>query len=263
MVPTSGVASAIPRGVISFRFALREINRRALERIIGKILLVASYPPDPYSDTPQPVGGFVTDLLNSWVEAECKLKKWEEDNPAMADKLRRHLANWEVWLSPGPDGRPQPKLVGPNIFEPDISGANGNEWLAYHLFGMFMVTAAPRAEIRICERCGGFYWNRWGHTNKRFCGRKCSQLQTAIEGQGKRLRAEHMEKNRRIRQSVKSFISRNIQSSEWRRWVAKDAGVSLNYLTRAVRRGAQGKPDGVKLFKWQMQYLRKFDKGRK
>ncbi len=207
---------------------------------------------------------YMTCLLRSWVAAGCRFDAWEKSNPEMAWKLRRHLdQRWRAMLFSGRGGRPETRLAGASGFETDAADkANSDEPLAYDLFAMFVVAAAPRAEVGICDRekCRQFYWNRWGHTNKRFCGRKCAQLQTATEGQAKRVRRQWQEKDKRIRRSIREFVNTKPQTSDWRQWVASKAQVSLSYLTRSMRRGNEGS-NGVKPSPPQRKYLRKFESG--
>lgn len=253
MEPTPKAPTVIPPILASFQIGGRCLNRRFLERVIDNTFRAASHG-----------HGFVTDLLNSWIEAGCRWDRWEKNDRFRAWKLvhgpGKGLDEWRVWIRAGRDGRAVPYAVGRAAFEPDApKRANSDEALAHDIFALFLVAAAPRAEVGICERCRGFYWNRWGHANKRFCSRKCSQLQTAKEGQAQKLRDERKEKNTRIEKAIKDFFENLIWDKpdppDWKRWVASRARVTVSYLTRAFNRGLRGEPDGLKLTKAQIQNL--------
>jgi hypothetical protein len=224
-----------------------------MERVITNTLEAASHPERGSSPA------YMTDLLESWIAAGCRWESWQNDNPGMAWKLRQRLeAQWRARIYPGRDGRPEPVLLGASGFEPDApQKANTDEDLAYDLFAVFLVAAAPRAEVGVCERekCRKYYWNRWGHLNKRFCSRECSRRETASEGQTEKTREKRREKIARLKRAIRECISENPSERDRRRWVAERAGVSLNFLTRAIRADQQAKPGGLTLTKAQRKFL--------
>lgn len=107
----------------------------------------------------------------------------------------------------------------------------------YAAFALFLLAAAPRFEVGRCERCRRFFWNRWGHANKRTCGRRCSQLRVATRNQRARVQREQREKNTRIWRALRSPERRRLPAAGWKRWVAAWAQVSQVYLSRALKRG--------------------------
>lgn len=106
-----------------------------------------------------------------------------------------------------------------------------------------------------CGRCGKFYWNRWGHANKVFCGRRCAAIKTAVEAQRERIAKEHRDKTARITQAIEAFMKDKPRATEWKEWVAKRAGVTKNYLTHRLNLGSRSEPDGLKLTKSQQCFF--------
>jgi hypothetical protein len=241
------------RPTVGFPIGRGRIARSFQERVISNAFRAASHGE-----------GYMTDLLKSWIAAGCRWDNWEAANGNEAVSLQSPLdglRSWQVRIRARTDGKPTAYALGPTGFGPgeasEAEGANTNKALAYEIFALFIVAAAPRAEVGICERCKQFYWNRWGHTNKRFCSRRCAQRQTAIEGQRKRLSREWGEKNKRIRSAILEFVDRKPTCQDWRAWVCRRAGVSKGFLTRTLRRGERGEPEGLVLRKRQRQFLQK------
>jgi hypothetical protein len=248
MTRLSNVPVLVPRPTIRFPVAPRGINQQLVESIIKDTLDAANRPHGP---------AFIARIIGSWVDAGCHVQKWESKNPEMAYALGKRLEDWRVRMVFREDGRRGPLLLGAFPFreENPLERANTDRRFALDEFAVFLIAAAPRAEIGRCDRCGRFYWNRWGHTNKRFCARQCSQRQTAIEGQAKMASRQRQEKNRRIRATLKALIDTKPRTADWRAWVAERARVSKNYLTRALRRGDQGKAEGIRLSRRQRVWL--------
>src|SRR5262249_38407627 len=135
------------------------------------------------------------------------------------------------------------------------------EYNGYQAFVTFLLCAAPRFDVGKCDRCGSYFWNRWGKANKRFCGRRCSVIGTATERQARRVARQRREKNVRISRAVDTLVRDEPATADWKTWVARRGRVTVSYLTRALNRGAQGKPDGLRLHKLQRTYLEKLNKG--
>jgi uncharacterized Zn finger protein (UPF0148 family) len=190
-------------------------------------------------------------LMDSWINAGCRYDRWEKANPAHAKALGTAL-QWKLEFWPDERGRPTPVLsCHPRLGEPiDVE-----EYTGYNAFVEFLLSAARSCRVGRCDRCGRFFWNRWGHLNKRFCGRKCSQLKTASEGQARKCAAQRREKNKRVRKALTEFVEEETAVTDWKTWVARRARVTRSYLTRALNRGLRGEPDGVKLTKRKIQYL--------
>lgn len=215
-------------------------------------------------------------LMRSWVDADCNLERWALQNPDKFEALRTTCEEWRVTPFEGmvpKRGHLKPSLqfdygldasdlerYGYNTSEiplrlrcPWLLSAAPQERVAYKTFAVFVVILGTSVRLGICDRCGKYFWGR--RINKRFCGRKCSQLQTATEGQARKIAKQRQEKNRKIRKALRAFLDSKSGVRDWKAWVASRAGVTRNYLTHALNRGAKGEPDGLKLTKLQARYL--------
>jgi hypothetical protein len=197
-------------------------------------------------------------LLRSWVKTDCDLEKWAMANPNEFYALRKTCEEWRVtpFEDPVPQsGRYRPALTGALGLDSSAEPRDhAEERVAYDTFAAFVLTSS-KIRIGICDRCEELYWSNRRPLNKRFCGRKCSQLQTAKEGQAKRLAGERRDKNKRIRQTLTVFVEEKPAVTDWKPWVASRARVTRSYLTRALNKGLRGERDGFKLTKAQIQYL--------
>lgn len=198
-------------------------------------------------------------LLRSWVNADCNLEKWAMANQVEFYNLRKTCDEWRVTPFHGlvpQAGRFTPILRGPFGLDASAEGRDHpEERVAFDTFAAFVLTSGE-VRIGICDRCKKLYWTDRRPLNKRFCGRKCSQLQTAKEGQAKRLAGQRRDKNKRIRQTLTAFVEEKPAIRDWKAWVSSRSRVTLSYLTRALNKGLRGQPDGLKLTKAQIQYLK-------
>lgn len=178
------------------------------------------------------VGRRLDGLLREWIESRCNLEYWSWDNP---DEVKLVKGAFEAWRFMGGE------VVG------------GHDALDF--FAAFILLVAKAEKLGVCDGCGKLYWNRRGRADRRFCQRKCAQLQTAKEGYARQLARERRKKNKKIRQAINAFIDEKPAGVGWKVWVAKRARVTQSYLTRAINRGFHSEPDGVKLTKAQIKYL--------
>lgn len=203
-------------------------------------------------------GHHLDGLLRSWVTAGCDLEKWAMADQATFHALRKTCDEWRVTpfegLVPEP-GHYKPTLQGPIGVEAGAEQRDQAEQrVALDTFAVFVLTSG-KVRIGICDRCGNLYWTDRRPLNKRFCGRKCSQLQTAKEAQAKRLAGERRDKNKRIRKALTAFVEQKPAITDWKAWVASRSRVTRSYLTRVLNRGLYREPDGLKITKAQMHYL--------
>lgn len=66
--------------------------------------------------------------------------------------------------------------------------------------------------------------------------RRCGSYLAAIEATKQRLNRERNEKLDRARQAIKEWGARKPQA-DWKPWVAGEAQISHNWLTRAIKSG--------------------------
>jgi hypothetical protein len=248
----------MPLQLVGYAVAPHRIYRPVLDVVIQTTIRVAS---NPAEGSP----AYLTNLLRSWVEAGCRWDKWQESNPDPAKKLQYvpHFAldNWRVRIDARKkDGRPEPFVLGDSGFGPDgPEKANEDESQAYALFGTFIVAAGPHADIRICRRCGDFFWNGRGYSARRFCSRTCTSRELANESHLRRQSAARQKINAKIKQAIKDFLARKPETDDWRRWVAGRARISRHAVTGALNRGERGEPDGLVLPKKQREFFRRLE----
>ncbi|MGC2283670.1 MAG: hypothetical protein WA542_00335 [Candidatus Acidiferrum sp.] len=226
-----------------------QIDRRKAAIVAENTVKQASYPEgDPRCE---PV---LRALMESWIAAGCRFDRWEKANPEQRKILNLETNRWTMIFWSNHKGKPLAILssaghVGdrPRRVNPALTG--------YQAFAAFLLCAAPCFEVGRCERCTRFFWKKRRKAKRRFCERRCSQRQTATEGQRQRVSRQRREKNRSISIAIREFIDRKPATADWKAWVAKRAGVTQKYVTRTVNRGLRGEPDGLRLQKLQRSYL--------
>lgn len=252
---TDGKPNFVPfKTVLRLPMSAFRPTRVFVERLITEMLEAANAKRGP--------GYYLDLLLRSWKDAGCNLEKWALANPANFTKLRETCGEWRIRPFDGlvPErGRYRPILQGPLGLDASAETRDqAEERVAYDTFTAFVLTCAmlPRSRIGVCDRCGNLYWALPRRKlNKRFCRRKCAQLQTASEAQAKRLAEERRQKNERIQQAIEEFRKKKRFKADWKAFVAGRARVTRSYLTRSLNRGLRGEADGLKLTNAQVQYL--------
>lgn len=238
------------------------LSKDEAEHIIKDILETANGPAPQGNFFMEALPTLLADRLRSWIKAGCDLLEWQEQNRGAVMGVNEAFSHWHPVFFKSRRGGMRPALVGPDPLTPVeelMPGADGK--LADMLFAAFLIAGGPRGPIALCDRCRNFYWNRWGHANKRFCSRKCSQLQTAAEGQQERLRDERGKKNAKIKQAINALIWDKPRTQDWKEWVSTRTGVTKSYLTRAFNQELLGTPNGLNLTKRQLDYLKSKTKG--
>lgn len=238
---------------------------------------LASYPEDDRRHEPVLRG-----LVESWVASGCRYDRWAQANPKEREILAREASRRTLTFWYDRKGKPRPVLLSGGGMAAESAVELGRQFVdgrlarpqnikheevtGYQAFVDFLLCAAPRFDVGRCVRCLRFYWNRWGHANKRFCTRQCSQIQIATDKQNERVAKERREKNVKIKQAIDALISvaslssplwDKLASRDWKSWVAERAGVTQSYVTRAINRGLRGEKDGLKLTKRKRTFLEK------
>jgi len=93
-------------------------------------------------------------------------------------------------------------------------------------------------KIARCSRCGRFFLNVSGHGNKQFCSSRCARIASAMQS---KQRKQH-QKLTQLQRAVQKLPP---TVKDAKAWLAKKAGVSLHFVTRAVNQGLIQLP-GVK-----------------
>lgn len=246
-----------PKPSIRIPMSALRLNRRFTEWVLDEMIHDANKKAGP--------GAHLDKLLRSWVKADCSLEKWYRANPGFFLGLREACLEWRVLPFEGlapMEGQFRPMLGAP--YGLDTAGetrVDAEKWVACETFAVFIIISGAADRIGVCKHCDDLFWNKWGHKNKRFCERKCSQIQTAAEGHARKVRDERRKKNTRIKKALEDIALKPPEEGR-KEWVAQRAGVTKTYLTQAINRGRQGKPDGLRLPKRQSKWLAGVDRKR-
>jgi hypothetical protein len=85
-------------------------------------------------------------------------------------------------------------------------------------------------KIRTCARCQKFFLNESGHRNKQFCSARCARIASAMQSKQRK----QQQKLARLERAVQK-LPRSVKDAKI--WLAKNARVSLHFVTRAVNQG--------------------------
>lgn len=187
-------------------------------------------------------------LVDSWLEAAYKLESW----PMRLDfeeNLTRRSVNLYVEQTGG-EKRPCVSFrIAPLRFEEDL-GLGGFKFVTMpgriDAIEMFfdLITGAYFDAVGVCKRCGNYYLNSWGHTNKQFCSSRCSRSTSAEIATRKRREVEMAEKLNKVKAAMKEFDKLSPErrlkvGPNWKRWMARKAGVDItpNFITRHIALG--------------------------
>lgn len=108
--------------------------------------------------------------------------------------------------------------------------------LALELFALLVIDARWPRFGGPCDRCERYYLKR-RIDQKRYCGRRCAHLASAVRSTRKRLDAEKAEKLCRAIQAAKDWRTART-SLAWKEWVSrKEPDITPKFLTRAVNNG--------------------------
>jgi hypothetical protein len=117
-----------------------------------------------------------------------------------------------------------------------------HERLALELFALLVIDARASRFGGPCDRCGRYYIKK-RKTQKRYCGRRCAHLASAVKSTRKRLDAERAEKLRRAIRAAKIWKTARTQLG-WKEWVSRsELDITPKFLTRAVNNGELTPPN--------------------
>jgi hypothetical protein len=88
------------------------------------------------------------------------------------------------------------------------------------------------------EGCGRYYFSPSGYKETEYCpGGKCARHQTAREANQRRRKKERDEILHQITQTIDKWGKRQRpRRLDWKLWTAQQAGVTTNFITRAVKK---------------------------
>ena len=191
------------------------------------------------------------ELMDSWLAAACRIDLWPLRERLENDLNRRRV---RLFRDPSNKGRAGYEFGLPVREEQDLGLGGGFKMDAKpgrtHAVSLFFqfITGPFHRNVGRCKRCGKFWWNRWGHSNKTYCSSKCASADTATRATRERRDTEHQQKLRLVEAAIRRFErlpAERRSKSNWKTWVQKEAGphVSANFITRAINRGDLQPPD--------------------
>ncbi len=112
--------------------------------------------------------------------------------------------------------------------------------IALGLFFGFLINPYNERLGGPCKHCGKYYVKR---TKRQivYCSKQCGLKHTSRTALQKQRQQEHLYKLSEARRSAAKW-AKTKTSKDWKEWVSKDALISKNFLTRAVRNGELVEP---------------------
>jgi len=176
------------------------------------------------------------EFIEAWRDAEERFQVFWQNYPSLAEKLRLSCRNSRLELLLGPDGEP---VLAP------VSG-----WQAVDV-GIFLacwefldfIQNPLRGRLGKCWECERYYLAIRSSPNKSFCSTRCHRSGSPKLSM-RRKRAEiRRKKMDQIQKALELLASSQESVSDWKEWVAKQAGVNKGWLTKEVNEGRLSAPD--------------------
>ena len=175
-------------------------------------------------------------LVTEWESAARNLMKMFTKHFEVGQRVRSALA---PYVDITADGDARMLLLLPY----QVIGASPNQDpdVAYEIFAMLVLDARRQYLGGPCDRCGRYYIKK-RLDQKRYCGRRCAHLASAVRSTSKRLEREHKDKLDRAKSAVVQW-RKTVTRLDWKRWVSrKEPDITPKFLTRAVRKGELNEP---------------------
>jgi hypothetical protein len=180
-------------------------------------------------DEPKPLARALIELLERLRICGGNLQKMMESDPELGQVIATAcIGAWQ----PTTTGRalmvvqPSPWMLFPPKHE------QTPERFAAMLFHVGTLNPEWDKLAGPCARCGRYYLKKRA-SQKVYCSRRCGNAATAVERTRERIESERKDKLHRAKTAIKEWRSAKTQE-DWKRWVAKRAGVDLRFITRAV-----------------------------
>lgn len=103
-----------------------------------------------------------------------------------------------------------------------------------------VLVLSPRSkDVGRCRRaaCGLYFVGQPKKRQKRYCSDLCRTIESGKRSAKERRRRENQEKLRRLEEACTKWNVRRRSGNDPKQWMADRAGVSLTWLTRALKRG--------------------------
>jgi len=172
--------------------------------------------------------------IDSWLESDSTYQKWRKKNPELFDNINHNLSTTRLKLTDqNIDGQllPNVRVLTPSPLDPTYHVDQHTIWL----FIQFIVSAL-RERLGKCSRCRR-YFIRSVRQNGMYCSRKCATHMTALISTKARRQREHSMKLERSHKALVRIGQRSKLPKNWKELAAKKAGVTRQWLTRAINKG--------------------------
>jgi len=183
------------------------------------------------------------EFMDSWLEANCKLRNWrhrkklEED----ANRMRLRLSQSGTTIRLLPWRIPRYRSGSTDI-DPGYT-------LASDLFLEFLQTPY-NASVRRCKRCQRYFLTG---KKKLYCSRRCALYDHAAQAKQRSYRREQEEKRQRVEAAINRFRTmspaqqiRKLQTAKsWKHYIAGESAVSVKFITILERKGELRIPDSL------------------
>lgn len=165
-------------------------------------------------------------LVELWASVRRNTAALQRKDPALLDKIGRGRTTLYI------DSRSGKAYLD---WEPDIHTEDGDRSVALHYFAHLITNPQSAALRGPCPRCGRYFI----HTTLRkrqYCSKKCGAAVTA-KGALRSFRQRDFEKKRARAVAAIGEWQTVKRGGDCKRWVAARTTLSLNWLTRAEKKG--------------------------
>jgi len=187
-----------------------------------------------YERRPEPESyrDLLRQLVGSWFAVDKDFTRWCETNPRLFQNLRLGVFSWHFQIDPlGP--APIRKSILPHI---GWAAKNADLAIACWQFADFLENPL-REQLGKCYRCRRYFLNKSKRRNKVYCSQRCGHTTTAIKSTRKRRRQQREQTLKRVRTELRNLVPDTPKASQWKRYLARRAGVTNKWITRAVNKG--------------------------
>jgi hypothetical protein len=178
-------------------------------------------------------------LVKRWMDSGPNLRRMFRRDPDLARKAQ--LGRTEFYA--GPSGRGylewSPSLPDAHPYSREVEALK-------HFMGLI---TNPLWELLggPCRRCGNYFLKNT-ERKRIYCSRTCSSAETSTLAITKRRQQDQAKKRLQAQRFIAKWDGRR-SWSPWKRWVAAEAGCTVQWLTRAVNNGTIRPPSKALLDK--------------
>jgi hypothetical protein len=224
----------------SGRTLLKDSGRRRLLSIktadnLAALLLRASQLESdfglPTGALSRPVSVFqerLVELVDTWILFRPNASKWSQNHPSLWALLQESQGHFELQAFEDGFHRIERFAEGP---EPSEKGA---ELEAARLF-RDLVDHPLNERMRRCRRCREFFIA--GRSDQLACSSRCATALTARNANKRRREKDRNRRLARLRTAINRIAPRKGVPADWKKRVAKQASLTLTFVTRALTRG--------------------------